>query len=206
MRCTDQVTLSSLLSRGAICIPLSRVWRPTDLSLAPIVDSYRWHRHTISSMTRHGTKLSSDWLEPTLSAEHSEFQLSSLLNRTPSPTSTPGLPCSHNGSSTYCFENVRSRREKIRPEGEADVPSASPPQPTTPIPITHSVPLSLAIGSPLSALSTTVDKIAAINAKHGPFDACVLVGDVFKEESDGSEVAGISCEFSFAAGAVLVMR
>ena len=53
--------------------------------------------------------------------------------------------------------------------------------------------LSLAIGSPLSALSTCVAKITAINAKHGPFDACVLVGDVFAEGSDGSEVSGLKC-------------
>jgi hypothetical protein len=53
--------------------------------------------------------------------------------------------------------------------------------------------LSLAIGSPLSELATAASKITAINAKHGPFDACVLVGDIFKPESDGSEVAGISC-------------
>ena len=58
-------------------------------------------------------------------------------------------------------------------------------------PLAHS--FSLAIGSPLSALSTCVAKITAINAKHGPFDACVLVGDVFAEGSDGSEVSGVKC-------------
>ncbi|WWC60538.1 uncharacterized protein I303_103112 [Kwoniella dejecticola CBS 10117] len=50
----------------------------------------------------------------------------------------------------------------------------------------------LSIGSPLSELSALVSKVTAINAKHGPFDACVVVGDLFKEGSDGSEVAGIS--------------
>jgi len=56
--------------------------------------------------------------------------------------------------------------------------------------------LSLAIGSPLSAIATTIAKIAAINAKHGPFDACVLVGDTFKEGSDGSELDGLKCELA----------
>ncbi|ORX34113.1 hypothetical protein BD324DRAFT_636665 [Kockovaella imperatae] len=50
----------------------------------------------------------------------------------------------------------------------------------------------LAIGSPLSQLDETASKIRAINSKHGPFDACVLVGDVFAEESDGMEVEGLS--------------
>ncbi|OCF31893.1 nuclear protein [Kwoniella heveanensis BCC8398] len=50
----------------------------------------------------------------------------------------------------------------------------------------------LAIGSPLSDLSTLVSKINAINGKHGPFDACVVVGDLFKEGSDGSEVGGLN--------------
>lgn len=58
----------------------------------------------------------------------------------------------------------------------------------------YTTSLSLAIGSPLSDFKTTVSKISAINAKHGPFDACVLAGEVFKEGSDGSEVDGISCE------------
>ncbi|TXT04943.1 hypothetical protein VHUM_04026 [Vanrija humicola] len=51
---------------------------------------------------------------------------------------------------------------------------------------------SLAIGAPLSALSTLVQKVTAINAKHGPFDACLVAGDLFKEDSDGSELDGIS--------------
>ena len=46
----------------------------------------------------------------------------------------------------------------------------------------------------MSAISTTIAKITAINAKHGPFDACVLVGDTFKEGSDGSELDGLKCE------------
>ncbi|WVQ85626.1 hypothetical protein IAT38_007792 [Cryptococcus sp. DSM 104549] len=50
----------------------------------------------------------------------------------------------------------------------------------------------LAIGSPLSAVSTLVAKINAINGKHGPFDACVVVGDLFAEGADGSEVSGLS--------------
>ncbi|WVF70938.1 hypothetical protein IAT40_005733 [Kwoniella sp. CBS 6097] len=50
----------------------------------------------------------------------------------------------------------------------------------------------LAIGSPLSDLTTLVAKINAINGKHGPFDACVIVGDLFKEGSDGSEVDGMN--------------
>ncbi|KJE04557.1 nuclear protein [Cryptococcus gattii NT-10] len=49
----------------------------------------------------------------------------------------------------------------------------------------------LAIGSPLSELSTLVSKITAINGKHGPFDACVIVGDLFAEGTDGDEVAGL---------------
>jgi hypothetical protein len=56
------------------------------------------------------------------------------------------------------------------------------------------VTLSLAIGSPLSELETLKQKITAINAKHGPFDAVVLVGDVFAPGSDGSELDGLSCE------------
>ncbi|KAK8865643.1 hypothetical protein IAR55_000788 [Kwoniella newhampshirensis] len=50
----------------------------------------------------------------------------------------------------------------------------------------------LAIGSPLSALSIFIDKISAINSKHGPFDACVVVGDLFAEGSNGTEVAGLN--------------
>jgi hypothetical protein len=68
------------------------------------------------------------------------------------------------------------------------------PLPTSPSLNLLAIPLSLAIGSPLSSLSLTVSKITAINAKHGPFDACVLVGDVFKEGSDGSEIGGIECQ------------
>ncbi|KAK4686926.1 CWF19-like protein 1, partial [Tremellales sp. Uapishka_1] len=49
----------------------------------------------------------------------------------------------------------------------------------------------LAIGSPLSALDVLVAKTTAINSKHGPFDACVISGDLFKEGSDGSEVNGL---------------
>ena len=58
--------------------------------------------------------------------------------------------------------------------------------------------LSLAIGSPLSALPLLVSKITAINGKHGPFDASVIVGDLFKEGSDGNEVKGLKCEWWFA--------
>lgn len=54
---------------------------------------------------------------------------------------------------------------------------------------------SLAIGSPLSALQQTAQKISAINAKHGPFDAVFLVGDAFKEGSSGEELEGLSCAF-----------
>jgi hypothetical protein len=36
--------------------------------------------------------------------------------------------------------------------------------------------------------------VTAINAKHGPFAACVVSGDVFKAGSDGSELDGVSCE------------
>lgn len=53
---------------------------------------------------------------------------------------------------------------------------------------------SLAIGSPLSQLTTLQQKVEAINAKHGPFDACIIVGDLFKPDSDGSELSGISRE------------
>jgi hypothetical protein len=53
---------------------------------------------------------------------------------------------------------------------------------------------SLAIGSPLSAITILLSKITSINAKHGPFDACVIVGDLFKEGSDGSEIDGVKCE------------
>jgi hypothetical protein len=60
--------------------------------------------------------------------------------------------------------------------------------------------LSLAIGSPLSSLSTFVAKATAINAKHGPFDAVIVVGDLFAEGSDGSEVNGIECKTRGAAG------
>ncbi|WVR05612.1 hypothetical protein IAU60_002634 [Kwoniella sp. DSM 27419] len=49
----------------------------------------------------------------------------------------------------------------------------------------------LAIGSPLSELATLTAKITAINSKHGPFDACVIVGDLFQEGSDGHEVGGL---------------
>jgi hypothetical protein len=56
------------------------------------------------------------------------------------------------------------------------------------------VSLSLAIGSPLSQLELLVKKITVINGKHGPFDACVLVGDVFAPDSDGSELGGLSCK------------
>ncbi|OCF75228.1 nuclear protein [Kwoniella mangroviensis CBS 8886] len=49
----------------------------------------------------------------------------------------------------------------------------------------------LSIGSPLSELTTLVSKITAINTKHGPFDACVIVGDLFKEGSDGKEIGGL---------------
>ncbi|WRT65941.1 uncharacterized protein IL334_002892 [Kwoniella shivajii] len=55
----------------------------------------------------------------------------------------------------------------------------------------HSLKI-LAIGSPLSELTTLIAKITAINSKHGPFDACVIVGDLFKEGSDGSEVGGLN--------------
>ncbi|WWC96714.1 hypothetical protein V866_003586 [Kwoniella sp. B9012] len=50
----------------------------------------------------------------------------------------------------------------------------------------------LSIGSPLSELTTLVTKITAINSKHGPFDACVIVGDLFREGSDGKEIGGLS--------------
>lgn len=40
-----------------------------------------------------------------------------------------------------------------------------------------------------------MSKITAINGKHGPFDACVIVGDLFAEGTDGNEVAGLKCEF-----------
>ena len=53
---------------------------------------------------------------------------------------------------------------------------------------------SLAIGSPLSAVTLLISKITTINAKHGPFDACVIVGDLFKEGSDGSEIDGVKCK------------
>lgn len=52
---------------------------------------------------------------------------------------------------------------------------------------------SLAIGSPLSELTTLQQRVTAINGKHGPFDACVIVGDLFEEGSDGSELSGIEC-------------
>lgn len=60
----------------------------------------------------------------------------------------------------------------------------------------HHLSSSLAIGSPLSQLTTLQQKVEAINAKHGPFDACIIVGDLFKADSDGSELSGISREFS----------
>ncbi|EIW72838.1 hypothetical protein TREMEDRAFT_59006 [Tremella mesenterica DSM 1558] len=53
----------------------------------------------------------------------------------------------------------------------------------------------LAIGSPLSALGTLVDKVTSINSKHGPFDACVIVGDLFKQDSDGSELGSLASVF-----------
>lgn len=62
-------------------------------------------------------------------------------------------------------------------------------------PLKANNPSSLAIGSPLSELSTLVSKITAINGKHGPFDACVIVGDLFAEGTDGNEVTGLKCEF-----------
>lgn len=62
---------------------------------------------------------------------------------------------------------------------------------------------SLAIGSPLSELSTLVSKITAINGKHGPFDACVVVGDLFAEGTDGSEVAGLKCEFDIRKSSIM---
>jgi hypothetical protein len=54
---------------------------------------------------------------------------------------------------------------------------------------------SLAIGSPLSRIDLLISKTTSINAKHGPFDACVVVGDMFKEGSDGSELDDAVCEF-----------
>lgn len=38
-----------------------------------------------------------------------------------------------------------------------------------------------------------MQKITAINAKHGPFDAVFLVGDAFKEGSTGEELEGLTC-------------
>lgn len=51
---------------------------------------------------------------------------------------------------------------------------------------------SLAIGSPLSELDLLTQKVTAINAKHGPFDACVIIGDLFKADSDGSELDSVA--------------
>lgn len=45
-----------------------------------------------------------------------------------------------------------------------------------------------------------VSKITAINGKHGPFDACVVVGDLFAEGTDGGEVVGLKCEFDIRKG------
>ncbi|BEJ18171.1 hypothetical protein CspHIS471_0704480 [Cutaneotrichosporon sp. HIS471] len=50
----------------------------------------------------------------------------------------------------------------------------------------------LAIGAPLSELDLLAQKVTAINSKHGPFDACVIVGDLFKADSDGSELDGVA--------------
>nr|ODO02602.1 nuclear protein [Cryptococcus depauperatus CBS 7855] len=50
----------------------------------------------------------------------------------------------------------------------------------------------LAIGSPLSEISLLAQKVLQINQKHGPFDACVVTGDLFKDGSDGSEVQGVA--------------
>lgn len=48
-----------------------------------------------------------------------------------------------------------------------------------------------------------VSKITAINGKHGPFDACVVVGDLFAEGTDGSEVAGLKCEFDIRKSSIM---
>lgn len=50
----------------------------------------------------------------------------------------------------------------------------------------------LAIGSPLSRFDLLSSKVTSINSKHGPFDACVVIGDLFKEGSDGSELDGVT--------------
>lgn len=62
----------------------------------------------------------------------------------------------------------------------------------------HSEPVAdndrLAIGSPLSRFDLLSSKVTSINSKHGPFDACVVIGDLFKEGSDGSELDGVTCK------------
>jgi hypothetical protein len=55
---------------------------------------------------------------------------------------------------------------------------------------------SLAIGSPLSAIPLLLTKINTFHTKHGPFDACVIIGDLFKEGSDGSEIDGVKCKLA----------
>lgn len=46
----------------------------------------------------------------------------------------------------------------------------------------------LAIGSPLSNLKELTSKISQFQKKAGPFDCCVILGDLFKPDSDGSEL------------------
>lgn len=50
-----------------------------------------------------------------------------------------------------------------------------------------------------------VTKITTFHTKHGPFDACVIVGDLFKEGSDGSEIDGVKCACESAAELFLSM-
>ncbi|KAL7423731.1 hypothetical protein Q5752_001313 [Cryptotrichosporon argae] len=50
----------------------------------------------------------------------------------------------------------------------------------------------LALGAAPSAAAVLLQKLAAINAKHGPFDACVVVGDLFAAGGTGEEIAGLS--------------
>jgi hypothetical protein len=44
-----------------------------------------------------------------------------------------------------------------------------------------------------------VQKVTAINAKHGPFDACVVAGDLFAPGSDGGELDGVARKFCVGA-------
>lgn len=100
----------------------------------------------------------------------------------------------------YSAQDVSDRT--LRREGHADshFPSSSTINANC-YDIASSSFISLAIGSPLSALSTFQAKVASINAKHGPFDACVVVGDLFKEGSDGSELEGIARKLRERRGA-----